>query len=377
MAHNRTRKPRHLTADRYFLISFVNSLFGARLRSGCASLDCFTGLPGFKMDDAQSGRYMTESSTQSPDMPSDFPGTDKRVTILGVPLGFGASMAGVDMGPSAVRVAGLTHRIAALGYEVRDLGDLHVPRPTSLPGFEDKLKYLTEIHAVCKELASTVYEVFEGEEFPIILGGDHSIAIGSFAGAARYFREREETLGLIYFDAHADMNTPETTPSGNIHGMPLSALLGYGAPELVNIGGFAPKLDPKLCAHVGARDIDPGERKLISRLGVRFFTMREIDERGLSACMDEAIHIVRQGTGGYGVTFDVDALDPGDAPGSGTLVRGGLTYREAHLAMEKIAEADGMRSLEVVEINTALDVNNRTAELGVELILSALGKTIL
>ena len=314
-----------------------------------------------------------ESSARS----QNFPGQGKRISILGVPLGFGASMAGVDMGPSAVRVAGLAHRIAALGYEVRDLGDLHVQRPTSLPGFDEKLKYLTEIHAVCRELASRIYDVFKADEFPIILGGDHSIAIGSFAGAARYFRERNQSLGLIYFDAHADMNTPETTPSGNIHGMPLSALLGEGAPELVNVGGFSPKLDPKLCAHVGARDIDPGERELIKRLGVRFFTMREIDERGLSECMDEAIHIVQQGTGGYGVTFDVDALDPGDAPGSGTLVRGGLTYREAHLAMEKIAEAGGMRSLEVVEINTALDVNNRTAELGVELILSALGKTIL
>jgi arginase len=159
--------------------------------------------------------------------------------------------------------------------------------------------------------------------------------------------------------------------------MPLAALLGYGAPELVNIGGFAPKLDPRLCAHIGARDIDPGEKELIKRLGIRFFTMREIDERGMSACMDEAIAIASRGTAGYAVTFDIDVLDPGDAPGSGTLARGGLTYRESHLGMEKIAEAGGMRSLELVEINTALDVNNKTAELGVELILSALGKTIL
>lgn len=184
-------------------------------------------------------------------------------------------------------------------------------------------------------------------------------------------------MGLIWFDAHADMNTPETTPSGNIHGMPLSALLGFGAPALTNVAGFAPKLDPAYCAHVGARDIDRGERELIRKLGMRFFTMREIDERGMSACMDEAIAIASRASAGYAVTFDVDALDPGDAPGSGTLVRGGLTYRESHLAMEKIAEAGGMLSLEVVEINTALDVNNRTAELGVEMILSALGKTIL
>jgi len=307
----------------------------------------------------------------------NLPGTGKRVSILGVPIGFGASMAGVDLGPAAMRVAGLAQRIAAIGYDVNDLGDLHSQRSTSLPGFDEKLKHLTEIYGACRQLATSVYEVFQANEFPIILGGDHSIAIGSFSGAARYFHERGESLGLIYFDAHADMNTPETTPSGNIHGMPLSALLGHGAPELVGLGGYSPKLDPRLCAHVGAREIDPGERELIKELGVRFFTMREIDERGLAVCMDEAIHIVQQATAGYGVTFDIDALDPGDAPGSGTLVRGGLTYREAHLAMEKIAEAGGMRSLEVVEINTALDVNNRTAQLGVELILSALGKTIL
>ena len=305
------------------------------------------------------------------------PGAGKAVGILGVPLGFGASMAGVDLGPAALRVAAITQRIGALGYDVEDLGDLHVERPRSHPHPGEKLKYLSEIRAVCEELASRVYNLLQAGQFPIILGGDHSIAIGSLSGAARYFRECSQTFGLIYFDAHADMNTSETTPSGNIHGMPLSALLGYGAPELVNLGGFAPKLDPSRCAHVGAREIDPGERELIHRLGIRFFTMREIDERGLSSCMDEALAIAKQGTAGYCVTFDVDALDPGDAPGSGTLVRGGLTYREAHLAMEQIAEGGRMRSLEVVEINTALDVNNRTAQLGVELILSALGKTIL
>lgn len=286
-------------------------------------------------------------------------------------------MAGVDLGPSAIRVAGLADRIAQLGYEVHDLDDLEIERPRSHPAAGEKLKYLTEIQDACERLAAEVARIVDAGELPITIGGDHSIAIGSIAGVVKAFRRRHETLGLIYFDAHADMNTTETTPSGNIHGMPLAALLGFGAPELVNVAGFAPKLDPKTCAHVGARDIDPGERELIHRLGMRFFTMREIDERGLNVCMDEAIAIVKQGTAGYCVTFDVDALDPRDAPGSGTLVRGGLSYRESHLAMEKIAEAGGMRSLEVVEINTALDVNNRTAELGVELILSALGKTIL
>lgn len=301
----------------------------------------------------------------------------KAVTILGVPLGYGASMAGVDIGPAALRVARLTQRIARLGYSVRDLGDLRLERPQTLPEDNAKLKFAREISMACEQVAGEVETILAAGEFPIVLGGDHSIAIGSFAGAASYYRKREQSLGLIWFDAHADMNTPETTPSGNIHGMPLAALLGFGAPELTRVAGFAPKLDPALCAHVGARDIDPGERELINKLGMRFFTMREIDERGMSACMDEAIAIASKGTAGYTVTFDVDALDPGDAPGSGTLVRGGLTYREAHLSMEKIAEHGGMRLLEIVEINTALDVNNKTAELGVELILSALGKTIL
>ena len=301
----------------------------------------------------------------------------KSLSMLGVPLGYGASMAGVDIGPAALRVARITQRIARLGYSVHDLGDMRLERPQTFPEVEEKLKYVREISNACEQLAVEVEEILKSGQLPLILGGDHSIAIGSFAGAASYYRKQNETLGLIWFDAHADMNTPESTPSGNIHGMPLAALLGYGAPELTNVGGFAPKLDPKLCVHVGARDIDPGEREMIKKLGVRFFTMREIDERGMSACMDEAIAIASRGTGGYSVTFDVDVLDPGDAPGSGTLVRGGLTYREAHLGMEKIAEAGGMRMLEIVEINTALDVNNKTAELGVELILSALGKTIL
>ncbi|HEY7786550.1 MAG TPA: arginase [Pyrinomonadaceae bacterium] len=301
----------------------------------------------------------------------------RAVAILGVPLGFGASMAGVDIGPAALRVARLNQRIAQLGYQVEDLGDLRLERPQYNPDPQDKLKYVNEIRAACEKLATEVQQILNNGKLPLILGGDHSIAIGSLSGATAFCRERDETLGLIWFDAHADMNTPETTPSGNIHGMPLAAALGFGPPELINVGGFSPKLDPKFCAHVGARDIDRGERDLIKKLGIRMFTMREIDERGMSACMDDAITIASKASGGYAVTFDVDALDPGDAPGSGTLVRGGLTYREAHLGMEKIAEAGGMLTLEVVEINTALDINNKTAELGVELILSALGKTIL
>jgi arginase len=305
------------------------------------------------------------------------PGAGRRVSLLGVPLGFGAGLAGVDLGPAAMRVARLTQRIAQLGYEVRDLGDLRIEIPQQQAPPQEKAKYLAEISKACELVASEVRKMMEADELPVVLGGDHSIAVGSVSGVASVARERGGQIGLVWFDAHADMNTPETSPSGNVHGMPLAALLGYGAKELTHIGGFAPKLDPRYCAHVGGRDIDPSERELIKKLGMRFFTMREIDERGMNACMDEAIEIARRAPGGYHVTLDVDALDPGDAPGSGTVVRGGLTYREAHLAMEKIAEAGGMISLEVVEINTALDVNNRTAELGVELILSALGKTIL
>lgn len=301
----------------------------------------------------------------------------RAVGILGVPLGFGASMAGVDMGPAALRVAKLKQRIGKLGYSVRDLGDMRIDRPEVIPDEHDKLKYIDQISAACEALSTQVEEILSAGELPLVLGGDHSIAMGSIAGVASYFHRSEQAIGLIWFDAHADMNTPETTPSGNIHGMPLAALLGYGAPQLTHIAGFAPKIDPRFCAHVGARDIDSGERELIRKLGMRFFTMREIDERGMKACMDDAIKIASGAPAGYAVTFDVDVLDPGDAPGSGTLVRGGLTYREAHLGMEMIAEAGGMRSLEVVEINTALDVNNKTAELGVELILSGLGKTIL
>ncbi len=305
------------------------------------------------------------------------PGSGKTVGILGVPLAFGQGMLGVELGPSATRVAGLARKIAQLGYEVNDRGDLRVERPHTYPREGEQLKYLNEVFATCTELAAETEKIIEAGELPLTIGGDHSIAIGSLSGIAKAFRNRQQTLGLIYLDAHADMNTDETTPSGNIHGMPFAALLGYGAPELVNVAGFTPKFDPKLCAHIGGRDIDPGERELIRQTGVRFFTMREIDERGLSVCIDEAIEIAGQANAGFAVTFDVDVLDPGDAPGSGTLVRGGFTYREAHLAMEKIADSRKMRSLEVVEVNTALDVNNRTAELAVELILSALGKTIL
>src|SRR5436190_21174573 len=227
---------------------------------------------------------------------ADQPGLGKAVSLLGVPLSYGQSLAGVHLGPAAIRVAGLVERIATLGYQVNDRGDLPIEKPRSRPKPDDKAKYLPEIYEACERLASQTESFVDANELPITIGGDHSIAIGSLAGVAKAFRKRDERLGLIYFDAHADMNTPDTSPSGNIHGMPLAVLLGHGAPELVNVAGFSPKFDLRLCAHVGARDLDDGERELIRRLGIRFFTMREIDERGLAACIDDAIAIAGQGS---------------------------------------------------------------------------------
>lgn len=305
------------------------------------------------------------------------PGLGKHVGILGVPLGFGASIDGVDLGPRAMRVAHLKKRIAKLGYEVQDFGNMNIRQPDYVAEDTDNPKYLPEMIEACDAIATEVHDKLSSNVLPLVLGGDHSIAIGSLTGVSSYFRERKETFGLVWFDAHADMNTPDTSPSGNIHGMPLATLFGYGNEQLVNLKGFSPKLDPRYCAHVGARDLDEGEKKLIRQLGLRCFTMREIDERGINVCVDEAISIAGKASAGYAVTFDVDVIDPRFAPGSGTLVRGGFTYREAHLAMEKIAEDGKMVSLEMVEINTSRDVENQTAELGVELILSALGKSIL
>lgn len=305
------------------------------------------------------------------------PGKSKCVGIIGVPLDFGAEKAGVGLGPAALRIAHLCRRMATLGYKVTDRGDIAIATPESEPLAGEKLRYLREVKLACEQLSQRVESELEADNFPLVLGGDHSIAIGSVGGVATYFHKRKQSLGVIWIDAHADMNTPDTTPSGNIHGMPLATLFGYGEESLVNLGGYAPKISPHFCVHIGARDVDAGERRLIRDTGARFITMREVDERGMSACINEAIEIASRAAAGFHVSLDIDSLDPTDAPGSGTIVRGGLTYREAHLAMEKIAETELMRSLDVVEINTTLDMNNKTAELGVELILSALGKTIL
>ncbi len=309
---------------------------------------------------------------------------NKKVGIVGVPLGFGAGKTGSELGVTAMRLSNirgkrLIEHIAELGYDVKDYGDVDVVNPDQPAETGENPKYLAEILASCRNAADSLKEILEDGSLPIILGGDHSIAIGTFSGISSFFHARNEDVGLIWFDAHADINTPATSTSGNIHGMPFAAILGHGSDELVNLEGYAPKLKPEYCAHVGARDLDPGEREMIRKIGFsdNFFTMSEIDKRGMLACVQDALKIASGASGGFAVTFDVDVIDPRFAPGSGTLVRGGLTYREAHLALETIAEHGGMRSFEIVEVNPMLDQSNITVELACELILSALGKTIL
>jgi arginase len=302
---------------------------------------------------------------------------DRKVRILGVPMDLGQDRRGVDMGPSALRVAGLNARIRALGYTVEDLGNFDVRVPEMMHVGEKRAKYLPEIAETCKELAQVVSRTVADGYLPLLLGGDHSLVIGSLAGVAAHFRKRKQKIGLVWLDAHGDLNTPESSPSGNVHGMPLAATLGYGAAELTHLGGFAPKVAAENCSLVGVRDLDPGEKRLVRRSGLRVFTMREIDERGMRAVMDEALKRATTGTAGFAASLDMDFVEPHDAPGVGTPVRGGVTYREAHLAMEMIADSGKLLSLEIVEINPVIDLHNKTAQLGVELALSALGKKIL
>ncbi len=314
----------------------------------------------------------------------DKPGAGKQVEIIGIPLGFGAGQTGSELGVEAMRLSSirgkrLIDHVHDIGYDVTDFGDVEIVKP-GRPALENENpKYLPEMLASCRNMAATLKGVLGNDSLPVILGGDHSIAIGTLSGISSHFRERSEDVGLIWFDAHADINTPDSSNSGNVHGMPLATLLGYGNDDLVSIEGFSPKLNPKYCAHVGARDLDAGEKRRIHELGMRdnFFTMSDIDRRGMLACVEDALAIASKASGGFAVTFDVDMIDPRFAPGSGTLVRGGTTYREAHLALEVIAEHGGMRSFEIVEVNPMLDQSNITVELACELILSALGKTIL
>jgi arginase len=292
-------------------------------------------------------------------------------------MDLGASRRGVDMGPSALRVAGLQARIKQLGLQVEDIGNISVKQPEEMSYGEKRAKYLAEIADACKDLAAIVEKALDENMTPVVLGGDHSIAAGSLSGVAGYFRKKEKKIGLIWLDAHGDINTPESSPSGNVHGMPLAAAMGYGATELVELQGFKPKVEPQNISLVGIRDLDAQEKKLAKKSGVHVFTMRDIDERGMREVMSDALKYAMDDTDGISVSLDMDFVDPSDAPGVGTPVRGGVTYREAHLALEMLADTEAMVSLEVVEINPVIDEHNRTALLGVELVLSGLGKKIL
>ncbi|MEJ7846777.1 MAG: arginase [Pyrinomonadaceae bacterium] len=312
------------------------------------------------------------------------PGIGRKVGIIGVPLGFGAGQIGSELGVDAMRLSKirghvLTEHISQLGYDVTDYGNVDIERPQRTPDENENPRFLAEILQSSQNMAASLKEILADDAFPVILGGDHSVAIGTFSGISSHFHQQNKEIGLIWFDAHADINTPETSQSGNVHGMPLGVILGKGNEDLVNLGGFAPKLNSKYCAHIGGRDLDAAERRIVHELGLRdnFFTMSDIDKRGMLACVEDAIKIASQASAGYAVTFDVDVIDPRFAPGSGTLVRGGANYREAHLALEVIADHGGMRSFEIVEVNPMLDQSNITVELACELILSALGKTIL
>lgn len=299
------------------------------------------------------------------------------IAVIGAPLDLGAGRRGVDMGPSAVRVANLNRRLAELGYELEDLGNVPVVQPESEPEVNAQAKYLPQITDTCTRLARMIENALEDHKFPLVLGGDHSIAIGTLSGVSNYFHRRNENAGLIWIDAHADMNTPESSPSGNIHGMPLACCIGIGPPELTNIFGYAPKVKPQHVALIGIRSVDDVERGNVQQSGVHAFTMRDIDERGLRSVMQEAIRIASSGTGGFHLSLDMDAVDPQEAPGVGTPVKGGITYREAHLAMEMLCDCSRMTSMEVVEVNPVIDEANRTAILAVELVMSAMGKRIL
>ena len=298
------------------------------------------------------------------------------IAIIGAPLDLGQDRRGVDMGPSAVRVANLNGRLSELGYTVEDWGNIPVEQKESWPAGDATAKYLAQIAAACNVLADRVEQALAGGYLPIVLGGDHSVAVGTVSGVSRHFRTRGEAIGLIWLDAHADMNTPETSPSGNIHGMPLACILGMGPAELSDLRGYRPKIDPRRAVIVGLRDVDQLEKPHVRDSGIRAFTMRDIDERGLRAVMDEAIRIASGGSG-FHLSLDMDFVDPADAPGVGTPVRGGATYREAHLALEVICDSRSMVSMEIVEVNPVIDERNRTAELAVELAMSGLGKRIL
>lgn len=299
------------------------------------------------------------------------------IRIIGVPLDLGQNRRGVDMGPSAIRIANLGPRLSALGHTVQNLGNLEIPDRDSVAMTASAIEFLPAITEACIRLAAYTATAVREHCIPLVLGGDHSLSAGSVAGVSTAFAERGERIGLIWLDAHGDMNTPETSPSGNVHGMPVAHLLGYGDPGLAGIAKPGPAVRPENVVVVGARDLDDGERENARKFGVKVFTMRDIDERGLKAVMTDALAIATNGTAGFHLSTDADWIDPSEAPGVGTPVRGGATFREAHLAMEMIADTRKMVSMDLVEINPVIDNHNHTAELCVHLTTSALGLRIL
>lgn len=300
-----------------------------------------------------------------------------RIAVIGAPLDLGAGRRGVDMGPSAMRVADLHQRLSRLSYIVEDQGNVAVVQAEAREPGNPHARYLAEIAETCKRLAGMVGNAVGEGRFPVVLGGDHSAAVGTVSGMSRHYRKKKQKIGMIWVDAHADMNTPESSMSGNVHGMPLACLIGEGPRELTHIFNYAPKVEPGKVAIVGLRNVDQLEKQQVRDSGVHVFTMRDIDERGMKAVMSDAIRLAMDDTAGFHVSFDMDSVDPQQAPGVGTPVPGGLTYREAHLAMEMAGDSGAILSMEIVEVNPVLDVANRTADLAVQLIGSALGKRIL
>lgn len=300
-----------------------------------------------------------------------------KVAMIGVPMDLGGGRRGVDMGPSAIRIAGLEDGIRRLGLAYEDRGNLAVPAPESREPRDPRARFLGEISRACQRLRVKVEKVLEDGAFPLVVGGDHSIAVGTVAAIASYHHRRNQRIGLIWFDAHGDMNTPETSPSGNIHGMPCAAILGRGAPELVGLGDIVPMVDPRNAVIVGVRDLDQYEREEIKSTGVKVFTMRDIDMWGMNEIMRRALAIANDGTTGFHLSFDMDGTDPAVAPGVGTPVAGGTDLRESHLVMEHAFESGKLLGLEVTEINPILDERNKTAEFAVQLVLSAMGKRII
>ncbi|MCC6927648.1 MAG: arginase [Gemmatimonadaceae bacterium] len=300
------------------------------------------------------------------------------IRLIGVPMDLGASRRGVDMGPSAVRYTELRERLEAMGHQVEDTGNVPVPfREDAAKGAQRGARYLGAITDVCADVASRVRDALGAGALPVVLGGDHALSAGSIAGASAFFAQKGGHVGVVWVDAHSDLNTPATSRSGNVHGMPLAALLGHGDKAMSALAGRTPAVRVSDLAVVGLRDLDEAEKAHVRKWNLSAFTMRALDEHGVRKVMEEALSIATKATAGLWVSFDVDVIDPSDAPGVGTAVPGGITYREAHLAMEMIADTGKLVGIDVVEVNPVLDERNRTAEVACELILSALGKRII